>query len=105
MRAGSLDRVVLIERATDTLDDFRVPVTTWSTLATVRARLVDQSTTEATRAEGSVTKRAVTVETRHLADVLPGDRLTLDGLAYLIADVREIGRRRGLTITAERTGR
>lgn len=103
MRAGTLDRVVTIARATVTLDDFRAPVTAWSTIATLRARLVDQSTAETTGEAGAITKRAITVETRFIAGIVPGDRLNLDGADCLVKDVREIGRRRGLTIVAEGT--
>ena len=40
IRAGSLDRVITIERATTSIADDGTPTTTWATVATMRAELV-----------------------------------------------------------------
>lgn len=45
MRAGRLTEMIQIERATESLNDYGTPSTTWARVATVRAELVQQSTT------------------------------------------------------------
>lgn len=43
LRAQSLDRRILIERATETLNDFNEPVQTWATYAEISAARMDAS--------------------------------------------------------------
>lgn len=102
MRAGSLDRRLTLERATETSDDFNEPVLTWSALATVWAAHTPLSDGERMRAS----ETAATASSRFLirwsaavADVNPKDRLMFGGVVHQILHVKEVGRREGIEIT------
>lgn len=104
MRAGSLDQVITIERASTALDGNRAPVASWSAVATVRAGIVKASTEEFMRDRGASSETIITFRLRYLDDVTLADRIAYDGDTYDIKDMRELGRRRGLDIRAERIG-
>ncbi|TPJ53172.1 head-tail adaptor protein, partial [Mesorhizobium sp. B2-6-7] len=53
MRAGKLDRELVIERATTTIDEYGNTIEAWAPLATMRAQLVTASTEEFQRAYGA----------------------------------------------------
>lgn len=103
MRAGALDRRIVIERATTTPDEFNASAETWATLATVWAEKSDVKDGERMRA-GSVSSEITTrFRIRHsttVADVSPKDRVRFDGRTYDIVAVKEIGRSEGIEITA-----
>jgi SPP1 family predicted phage head-tail adaptor len=98
MRAGTLDRVVTIQRASEARDALGVVTTTWATLATLRAALVQASTAEFLQAAGLHGEAAVIFRTRFLAGVTVRDRVLFEGVAHDIKEVKEIGRRHGLEL-------
>lgn len=98
MRAGTLDRTILIQRATEVRDDLGVVSTTWATLATVRAALIQASTSEYLQGAGLQGDAAVIFRTRFLEGVTVRDRVLYGGIAHDIQEVKEIGRRKGLEI-------
>lgn len=105
MRAGSLDRTITIERVTSTtLTAAGSPVDTWAPIATLRAQVIEAATDESIRQHGAATERVVVFRTRYLAGVTPADRVAFEGQHYDIKQLKEIGRRRGLEIRAERLG-
>ena len=104
MRAGSLDRTIAFERVTTVLDAAGAAVETWTTLATMRARLVSNADNDREREFGASAETWLSFETRWLDGLTLADRLTYRGEAYHLKAVSEIGRRRGLTIKAERIG-
>lgn len=105
MRAGKLDRVITIERATaGASDSYGVPSSTWATLATLRAQIVQASTEEFVRAFGDSTETAVIFRTRYLDGVTLADRVAYEGAVHNLVEVKEIGRRRGLELRTRRVG-
>ena len=44
MRAGNLDRVIIIQRATTVIGLAGTPVETWAAIATLRAQLIETTT-------------------------------------------------------------
>jgi len=101
MRAGKLDRQITIQRLTVTLDEYRVPVETWSDVAAVRAQIIQQSTDEYLRgAQGAVDEIAVVFRVRWIEDITTADRIAFDGENYNIRELKPIGRRKGLDIRA-----
>ena len=105
MRAGNLDRVIVIERATTALDTFGVPRSTWSAVVTMRAQLVEANADEFIRqGVGQLTERTVLFRTRFLDGVTVADRVTYDGRIYNVTGIKEIGRRNGLEIRARALG-
>src|SRR5262245_26543489 len=100
IRAGKLDRVITIDRATTTIDASGAPQEAWSTVATMRAELVDASADEIMRQNGANSETTITLRTWFTPGVTLADRVTYDGRPFNIKSVKEIGRRRGLEIKA-----
>lgn len=104
MRAGSLDQVITIERASIAIDANRATIETWSPVATMRAGIVKASTEEFMRDRGAASETVITFRIRYCDDVTLADRIAYDGDHYNVKDMKELGRRRGLDIRVERTG-
>lgn len=103
IRAGSLDRRIEIQRATESRDDLNNVVLTWATLRTVWAAKADVRDGErwaAMEVGAEVTTRFTIRWSPYVADVNPKDRIRYGGRTYDIVAVKEIGRREGLEITA-----
>ncbi|MBZ9999634.1 MULTISPECIES: phage head closure protein [unclassified Mesorhizobium] len=104
MRAGKLDRELVIERATTTIDEYGNTIEAWAPLATMRAQLVTASTEEFQRAYGASGETAIVFRTRWLAGVTVSDRVIYEGAHHNIIETKEIGRRRGLELRTRRIG-
>jgi len=98
MKASSLDRVITLQRATEVRDDFGVVTSGWATIATLRAQLIQSSTTEFLQGAGLQGEAAVIFRTRWFAGITVRDRIFYDCVAHDIKELKEIGRRRGLDI-------
>lgn len=98
MKAGSLDRVITVQRRTESRDEFGVVTDAWSTIATLRAQKLQASTTEFLQAAGTGAEATVIFRTRWLDGLLTTDRVTCDGTAHDIKELKELGRRKGLEI-------
>lgn len=97
MRAGKLDRTIVIERNADTVDEYGAPAFAWTAVATLRAEIVEATTDELMRS-GVVDQTATTFRTRWLADVTNADRVVYGGKPFNITATSEVGRRKGLVI-------
>ncbi len=104
MRAGKLDRVITVQRATVTVNDAGTPQETWATLATLRAELLESVMDETVHGAGENTERAISFRTRFFPGVTVADRISFEGQPFNLKHVKEIGRRRGLELKAERLG-
>ncbi len=103
MEGGKLDRRITLQQATVTYDALNNPVQTWVDLATVWAARMDLSDTErvaAAEVGAAMTTRFQIRYSEQVAVINPKDRLTFDGRTYEIVNVKEIGRREGLELTA-----
>lgn len=103
MQAGKLDRRVVLQRFTETRDEYNEPVQTWATLATRSASFEPLSDGERLRSGqvgATATARFVIRYSTAVADLDAKDRLTFDGDTYAILHVKPLGRREGLEITA-----
>ena len=100
MRAGTLDRVIVIQRKTTEQDAIGHPVETWSTLATVSASFRGLSGSESIRAGRAVAAETGIFTIRYLTGVTVQDRISYGGKSWDIENLREIGRREALEITA-----
>lgn len=103
MRAGKLDRQIVIQRFTNTVDDYGAPVETWTTLATVRAQIIQQSTEEFIRGYGATDDAIVIFRIRWIAGLTTADRVQFDSKNYNIRELKPIGRAEGLDIRAVAT--
>lgn len=103
MRAGNLDRSIIIQAKTPTQNAFGEPVDVWAKIHTddtIPARIVPMRGSESFTARQVVGKAVVTFRIRYRADVTTLNRIVYDGRDYDIHDVREVGRREGLEIDA-----
>jgi len=97
---SSLDRVITLQRRTETKDDLGVVSEAWAPIGTLRASLVQEEDTEDLKPSGLQADGSVTFRTRWLGGLTVRDRLLYDGAPHDILVLREIGRRRGLEIRA-----
>jgi SPP1 family predicted phage head-tail adaptor len=104
MRSGKLDKLITIERSGEAVDDYGRVTTGWTALATVRAEILQASTAEFLRAFGEAEQTGIAFRIRFIPGVTvnTNDRVTHAGQAYGLVEVKEIGRRKGLELRAER---
>ncbi|MCO5131209.1 MAG: phage head closure protein [Xanthobacteraceae bacterium] len=100
MRAGKLDQQIVVQRFTNTVDDYGTPIETWTTLATVRAQIIQQSTEEFIRGYGASDDAIVIFRVRWIPDISTADRVVFDGDNYNIKELKPIGRAKGVDIRA-----
>jgi SPP1 family predicted phage head-tail adaptor len=103
MRAGSFDRIIVIERQfpTGTTDSLGQAITEWRPVHKAWAAKLHKSEDEAFAASQRYAQRTVTFRTYWLNDVTETDRLECDGVYVDIKGVREIGFREGIEIAGE----
>lgn len=103
MKAGALDRRIIIERAYDERDEFNEPIKRWRPLAGVWASKQDIRDAERIASQevgAEVTTRFQIRYSASVADVDPKDRIIFEGRVYDIVARKEIGRREGIELTA-----
>lgn len=98
MRAGKLDKTISIDRLGRTVDDYGTETEGWTPVATVRAQLVQSSTEEFMRSAGNISETAVIFRVRFRDDLATSDRVTYQGQAYDVKEIKELGRREGLDL-------
>ena len=102
LSGGKLDRRIILQRFTETRDEYNEPVKTWATLATRSASyepLSDGERFRASETAADASARFVIRWSAATAMLNPKDRLTYEGVTYEILRVKEIGRREGQEIT------
>ncbi len=104
MRSGKLDKRITIDRSGETVDDYGRVTTGWTTLATVRAEILQASTAEFLRAYGEAEQTGIVFRIRFIPNILitTADRVSYAGQAYDLVEIKEIGQRKGLELRAER---
>lgn len=98
MRAGKLDKTIVIERHAVTVDDYGTQTEGWTEIASVRAQLVQSTTEEFMRSFGSTGETAVIFRIRHRDGFKVSDRVTMQGQAFDVKEIKELGRREGLEL-------
>lgn len=103
IRAGKLDRTIIIERKSETVSETGAVVSAWLNIAMVRAEIVTQSASEFLTSFGEAENGTIVFRIRYLADITTADRVSYAGQVYDLKEVTEIGRRRGLELRAVAT--
>ncbi|MFG6081407.1 phage head closure protein [Paracoccus litorisediminis] len=99
MRAGRLSNRIQIERPHVLVDDYGYQRESWLPILTTRAEIKEASTAEFLTGPGEMdNNRAVFLIRFPLLEITTADRLVLDGKAFNIVGLAEIGRRRGLEL-------
>src|SRR3954447_24189963 len=102
MRAGNLDRVIEIQRRSTGLDLYGTVIDVWITFATMRAEVLQFATDDREGERGNTTDTMITFRTRWLDGVTLDNRVSYEGAAFTMRQVKEIGRRVSLQITGAR---
>lgn len=105
MRAGHLDREIVIQSASSTVGADGTPSTVWTDFAAVRAQLVQADTEEFLRGYGETAGLAVIFRIRWLDGVSVEQRVRYAGRSLNIREIKEIGRRKGLELRCEEVRR
>ncbi|MBM3089257.1 phage head closure protein [Ensifer sp. T173] len=103
MRAGKLDRTITIERQTETIAPSGSVSNGWTPVATIRAEVVQQSANEFLSGFGEAENSTIIFRLRYVPGITTADRVTYNGTAYDLEEIKEIGRRRGLELRAVAT--
>lgn len=101
MRAGSMDRRVTIQRKSITQSDSGQETVAWVDVAQVWAQKIENRGAERFATQQFVGHAIKTFRFRWsstVAEVTTEHRISFDGRAYDITDVREIGRREGIEV-------
>lgn len=98
MRAGDLDRRIIIERATITYSPSGSPIETWEPLATVWAKVDQQGGREFFATAQEVSERKVVFRIRWIEGLTVLDRVICDEVQYNIEEVRRLGRKEGVEL-------
>jgi SPP1 family predicted phage head-tail adaptor len=103
MRSGKLDKTITIQRMGEpTYDDFGgVQDADYQDVATVRAELIQRSTTEFIQAQGANDKEIAVFKIRYLEGVSNTDIILFEDKSFNIREVAEIGRKRFLELRGE----
>lgn len=104
MRAGSLDRLIEIQRRTTTIGLGGTVGQAWTTFATMRAQLLKNATDDREGERGHTTDATRTFRMYYFASLSLNDRLLYEGQQYDVKQITEIGRRVGMDVTCERVG-
>lgn len=102
MRAGKLTHQITIEAPSKTVSPAGTVTHTWAPIATVRAEILQQSATEFLRADAEAERNVVIFRIRYRADLTTSARVTHDGQAYDLVELKQLGRRQGLELRCER---
>lgn len=100
IRAGTLNRVIFIDRLTETLNENRNPVSTWTNIAALRAEVLQHGVDEAEADNGERETNSITFRTRLFTGLTTADRIRFMGRVYNVKGFTEIGIRNGLEIRA-----
>jgi SPP1 family predicted phage head-tail adaptor len=101
MRAGKLDRNLIIQSFTSTVDEYGTPTEAWTEFATCKAQLVQGSTDEWIAAYGESQAVTAVFRIRWLDGLTTDHRIRYFDRNLNIREISEIGRRRGLELRCE----
>lgn len=104
MRAGKLDKTITVQRFASAVDDYGTETQAWSTVATVRAQVIQSSTEEFLKAFGTTPESAIVFRIRHRDGIVLADRVAYAGRAYDLKEIKELGRREGLELRCVAAG-
>jgi SPP1 family predicted phage head-tail adaptor len=98
MRAGPLDRRVVLQRPTDVQDAAGGITQTWADVATVWAQRQDVRAREFVAANVTLAEVDAVFRIRHRADLAPRWRILADARVFEITGITQLGRLDGLEL-------
>lgn len=101
MRAGRLDRRIILETVTETRDEFGAVIEGWETWKSVWAQVIPMNAQERFLSDAKRSVRVNKFKIRYLNGLLNTMRIRYEGLIYNITGIAELGRFEGYEITGE----
>jgi len=101
MRSGKLDRQITIERKTITQDEYGDEVETWDEFLICKAKVMPMRAWERFRNEKLVSEEVYVFTIRYYSNINVEDRIVYENKYWDIIGKAELGRRRGIELTAE----
>lgn len=101
LNIGMMNRRITIERETETVKPSGSVVKTWTPVATVRAEVLQQTASEFFTGFGEAETGTVIFRVRYRPGITTADRVTYEGTAYGIKEIKDIGRRHALELRGE----
>ncbi|TIX89292.1 phage head closure protein [Rhizobium sp. P44RR-XXIV] len=101
LNIGNMDRRITIERETEGTKPSGDVVKAWTPVATVWAEVLQQSASEFFTGYGEAETGTVIFRVRFRPGITTADRVTYDGIAYGLKEIKEIGRRDALELLGE----
>jgi len=98
MKAGIMDRRIVVQVKTETTDTNGQRTLTWNTHLTVWSNPVEKDGLEKTDNNNRSTMRMVNFRTRYNSTITNEMRILWDNEYYKIEDIKELGRQDGLMI-------
>ena len=102
MRAGRMDRKIVIEQLSVSQNAIGEAVETWAVLAAIWAEVNDLRGKEVIEARATQAEIDTIFRIRHIAGVKHDMRISHDGGYYNIRSISKIGRSRMIEITGQR---
>ncbi|QIB32684.1 head-tail adaptor protein [Ancylobacter pratisalsi] len=105
MRAGALDRVIIVQRSVRIGDDGAGnEILEWRDFATMWAQKIEGEAAPVVLAAGFEEKEVIVFRGRFIAGIGVFDRVLYEGAAFEVVGADEIGRRRGLELRCTKVG-
>ena len=100
MRAGRLDRQIIIQQKTTTYNSYNEPTDTWSTYKSVYAEVIGRTGREFLTSDQTIAERRAIFRIRYITGIEMTMRISYDSFYWDILDIRYLGRNMGLEIHA-----
>ena len=101
LNAGQMNRRIVIERLTETVTVSGDVSQSWAPVATVWAEVLQQTASEFFTGYGKAETGTVIFRVRYLPGISTADRVSYNGTAYGLSEIKEIGRRMALELRGE----
>lgn len=101
LNIGNMDRRIDIQRETEAVSPSGDAVKIWTSIATVWAEIVQQSASEFFTGYGEAETGSVIFRIRYRPGITNADRVTYNGSAYGLKEIKECGRRDALELRGE----
>lgn len=101
INAGKMDRRITIDRQTETVKPSGDVSKVWTPIAVVWAEIIQQSATEFFTGYGEAETGSVIFRIRYHPGITTADRVTYNGSAYGLKELKELGRYEALELRGE----
>lgn len=101
LNIGTMDRRITIDRQTETVKPSGDVVKAWMPLAVVWAEVLQQSASEFFTGYGEAETGSMIFRVRYRPGITTADRVTYNGTAYGLKEIKEVGRFEALELRGE----